>query len=224
MLAKQGTRAPLPLSSPPFPGERSPLLRHCRCRRHRPRRSRRSRRPRAANGRCVRPSLARSVSETEISPRIARRRRRTPLERSKDSYTGETDGPLSSPLSPLRAIFTQPGVGAGRALRTDGQTEGRARDGQAIPISASPERADERGILPPLFHSALLHNSNVEGTIGRADATDPSTPDFPETAFVSRSKIDQGRRRKTSESWFGVWSVTVKSTWPCSKLRHGRSE
>ena len=179
----------------------------------------------------MRASLARShariVSETEISPRIARRRRRTPLERSKDSYTGETDGPLSSPLpSLLSGLFLlNPASARGEPFgRTDGQTEGRVRDGQAIPISASPERAEERGILPPLFHSALLHNSNVEGTIGRADATDPSTPDFPETAFVSRSKIDQGRRRKTSESLFGVWSVTVKSTWPCSKLRRRRSE
>ena len=119
---------------------------------------------RASLARSLARSHAQSVSETE---NLAEDRSDSAARTGKEGRTGR-GGPPSLPLGlSLRAIFTQPGVGSGESP-SDGRTEGR---GRAIPISASPDgRTDGRtardSSLPP-FHSALLHNSNVEGKNGR---------------------------------------------------------
>ena len=120
--SKERTRAPLPLLLP-FPGERSPLLRHCRCRR--PRRSplspssRGQWKMRASLAR----SLARSVSGTEISPRIARRRR---WKEARTATQARRTAP--SPLPPLLSglFLLNPASARGEPFgRTDERTEGR---------------------------------------------------------------------------------------------------
>ena len=92
------------------------------------------------------------------------------------------DSPPSLSVSVSGLFLLNPASARGEPF---GRTGGRA-----IPISASPER----GILPlPPFHSALLHNSNVEGKNGRGGRTR-----FPRIGF--RVVVIEDRRRKSESS------------------------
>ena len=135
----------------------------------------------------MRASLARSHAQSvrRRSRRGSQLDARRPRRRWKDSRQDRQGRTRQPPLSlglGLRAIFTQPGVGARRALRTDGRTgDSNLRFARARDSSPSP------------FHSALLHNSNVEGKNGRGGRTR-----FPRIGF--RVVVIEDRRRKSESS------------------------